>query len=181
MAGKPFYCNLNCDLSWVFVPEGSDRQMFYQACEVCKKKVMDNGQNQYFCESCQRAFDKCVPTYNFSIRISDCSGSVLLSCFGEIGETILGINANEFFAMHEDTFAVKDLTMNRLHQQPMTMVVRAKIDLDRQMSMDGPTVRYTAVRAANHSFQEANQNLIDLLKAYGEEPDMAQQEEVNFF
>ena len=40
MGGKPFYCNLNCDLSWVFVPEGTDRQMFYNACEVCKKKVI---------------------------------------------------------------------------------------------------------------------------------------------
>lgn len=25
MGGKPFYCNLNCDLSWVFVPENTDR------------------------------------------------------------------------------------------------------------------------------------------------------------
>ena len=115
MGGKPFYCNLNCDLSWVFVPEGTDRQMFYNACEVCKKKVIQNYSNEYFCESCQRAFANCVPTYNFTIRVSDCSGSAMLSCFGEIGETILGINAREFFAMHEDAQAVKDLTMNRLH------------------------------------------------------------------
>lgn len=27
--GKPFYCNLNADLSWVFVPENTERQMFY--------------------------------------------------------------------------------------------------------------------------------------------------------
>ena len=33
MGGKPFYCNLNVDLSWIFVPESPDRKMFYLACE----------------------------------------------------------------------------------------------------------------------------------------------------
>ena len=92
LTGKPYYCNLNCDLSWVFVPENADRQMFYLACEVCKKKVIQTGTN-YHCESCSRSFENMVPTYNFSIRVSDCSGTLMVSCFGEIGETILGINA----------------------------------------------------------------------------------------
>lgn len=89
---KPVYCNLNCDLSWVFVPEGSDRQMFYMACESCKKKVMES-MGRYTCESCGKASETATPTYNFSVRVSDCSGSIILSCFGEIGETILGMNA----------------------------------------------------------------------------------------
>jgi len=64
--GKQFYCNLNCDLSWVFVPENPDRQMFYQACQVCKKKMYkaDSGIG-YKCEACDRQYEKCVPTYNF--------------------------------------------------------------------------------------------------------------------
>ena len=33
-SGKPVYANLNVDLSWVFVPENTDRQMFYLACEL---------------------------------------------------------------------------------------------------------------------------------------------------
>ena len=156
LGGKPFYCNLNGDLSWVFVPESPDRKMFYQACEVCKKKVIADDTGKGFnCESCMRSYENCVPTYNFTIRVSDCSGSLMLSCFGEIGETILGINAREFFAMHEDSFAVKDLTMNRLHQTPLAMVVRARVDTER-FNESGPSVRYTAVRAAQHSFADAN-------------------------
>lgn len=91
--GKPFYCNINCDLSWVFVPENTDRQMFYMACESCKKKVIQVDRGNYQCETCQRFYESAVPTYNFSIRVSDCSGSLMLGCFGEIGETILGMNA----------------------------------------------------------------------------------------
>lgn len=90
--------------------------MFYLACKVCKKKVFkDKSGVGYNCESCMRMSEDCMPTYNFSIRVSDCSGTIMLGCFGEVGETVLGINAREFFQMHEDTFAVKDLTMNRLH------------------------------------------------------------------
>ena len=88
--------------------------MFYLASETDKKKLFSNGDGSYT-DASGRRYDNAIPTYNFSFRVSDCSGSLVLSCFGEIGETILGINASEFQAMHEDSQAVKDLTMNRLH------------------------------------------------------------------
>lgn len=159
--------------------------MFYLACEVCKKKVFkDDSGVGYNCESCMRKFEDCVPTYNFSIRVSDCSGQVMLGCFGEVGETVLGINAREFFQIHEDTAAVKDLTMNRLHEAAMTLVVRAKVDNER-FSENGPSVRYQAIRVAKHSYADANENLLMMLKAYGEMPakfsDSQQDEGVSFF
>ena len=92
----------------------------------------------------------------------------MLSCFGEVGETVLGINAQEFFQMHEDTNAVKDLAMNRLHQTPMQLVVRAKVDLDRGFTENGPSVRYQAIRVGQHSFADANESLLTKLKAYGQ-------------
>jgi len=72
--------------------------------------------------------------------------------------------------MHEDVYAVKDLTMNLLHQTPMTLVVRGKVDSERY-SDSGPSVRYTAVRAAQHSFAEHNESLLKQLTAYGEQVD----------
>ncbi len=129
MGGKPFYCNLNVDLTWIFVPENTDRQMFYLACEVCRKKVLEDPTGRgYHCENCNRHFENANPTYNFSIKVSDCSGTIMLSVFGEIGETILGISAREFHKIHEDTAAVKELTMNVLHVNALALVVRAKVD-----------------------------------------------------
>lgn len=49
----------------------------------------------------------------------------------------------------------------------MTLVVRAKIDHDR-MSDNGPSVRYTAVRATNHTYKDANEHLLKLINAYKE-------------
>ena len=61
------------------------------------------------------------------------------------------------------------------------MVVRAKVDTER-FSETGPSVRYTAVRSAVHSYANANENLLMQLKAYGEPDSSVQQEEaVSFF
>lgn len=47
----------------------------------------------------------------------------------------------------------------------MTLVVRATINRD-NYSESGPSVRYTAVRAAEHTFKSANANLLQQLQAY---------------
>ena len=51
----------------------------------------------------------------------------------------------------------------------MMLVVRAKVDNERY-SDNGPSVRYQVIRVAKHSFAEANENLLMLLRAYGEQP-----------
>ncbi len=58
--------------------------------------------------------------------------------------------------MHEDAHAVKELTMNRLHEKPMSLVIRAKIDSNGGEQV----VRYTAVRAFEHSYKNASANLL---------------------
>ena len=147
--------------------------MFYMACEYTKKKVMREDSGRYWCTSCNKYYESAIPIYNFSIRVSDCSGSIILSCFGEIGDSILGMNAREFYRIHEDTAAVKDLTMNLLNQRQMQLVVRGKVDESRNGGFDAPTVRYTAVRAAQHTFKSANESLLAQLKAYAAIPDAA--------
>jgi len=162
------------------VPESPDRQMFYLACESCRKKVSEEPGRGYYCERCSRHFGQAIPTYNFSVRVSDCSGQMSVACFGDIGETILGITAREFHQMHEDTAAVKNLAMNVLHTRQMALVVRAKIENERSMNAEGPSVRFTAVRTAQHSFKEANEGLLAHLRAYETTPEPLEQENVFF-
>ena len=40
--GKALYFTLHCDISYIFVPDSLDRQMFYLACPSCKKKVIED-------------------------------------------------------------------------------------------------------------------------------------------
>ena len=61
-----------------------ERQMYYLACPSCKKKVVDDTTG-YNCEKCQKVFDSAVPTYNFSLKISDYSSSIAVQELGENG------------------------------------------------------------------------------------------------
>ena len=40
--GKPFYCKLMCELTWLYVPlDEFERPMFYFACQACRRKVVE--------------------------------------------------------------------------------------------------------------------------------------------
>ena len=72
------------------------------ACPDCKKKVVEE-HNGYRCESCAKLHQKANPTYNFSARISDYSGTAIASFLGDIGDEIMGISASEFKTLKEKT------------------------------------------------------------------------------
>ena len=71
--------------------------MFYLACPVCKKKVMEEGMDTYSCERCSRTFETVVPTYNYSVKISDFTQTITLQCMGEVGESLMGMSAQKFY------------------------------------------------------------------------------------
>ena len=74
LEGKPFYCNIYADLTWVFVQDSPERRpMFYLACPDCRKKVIDDGRG-YQCENCNKCHEEAKPTYNFGFKVQDCSG-----------------------------------------------------------------------------------------------------------
>ena len=51
--GKPFYAEVHCEIQIIYVPDNGDRQMFYLACQTCKRKVVDDSHG-YRCENCNK-------------------------------------------------------------------------------------------------------------------------------
>ena len=93
MNGEPFYCGISGVLTWITIPlDVMDRPMYYLACQICKRKVVD-AQTSYECIVCEKKFEDAVPTYNFSVQVSDSSGALWVNCFGETGDAILGMTA----------------------------------------------------------------------------------------
>jgi len=75
---KSAYFTVNCFIQWVFTNENSpDRQMFYMGCKACKKKVFDV-EDGYRCEKCNKNYDEAVPTYNFTVKVTDNTDSIQL-------------------------------------------------------------------------------------------------------
>jgi len=91
---KSLFFKCSGALTWFSGDES--KPYYYLACPSCKKKVAEE-LNGYRCENCAKSFAKANPTYNFSIKFSDLSGNVFLSCFGETGDKILGIHAAKFY------------------------------------------------------------------------------------
>ena len=67
-----------------------------------------------------------MPTYNFGLKIGDCSGALTVNCLGESGESILGMNSVEFHGIHGELDRVKALAMSQ-QWKPMTMTLQGKL------------------------------------------------------
>lgn len=64
MSGEsPAYFVISGIISVIFCgDENNPKPMFYLACQICKKKVMDESTG-YRCERCEKTFQDAVPTY----------------------------------------------------------------------------------------------------------------------
>ena len=147
-SGKPFYCAIYGELTWVFVQDSPERRpMFYLACPTCKKKVIDDGRG-YHCEACNKVHEEARPTYNFGIKVQDCSGSTTIQCLGDTGEAVLGLTAADLYQLRDDFEEMKTLNLS-LILTPFKITVRGKIDNSGYSQTENgmPEVRYTAVRA----------------------------------
>lgn len=88
-----------------------ERQMFYEACPDCKKKVAPNDHsNGFYCERCSKVHEKCKVTYNFTTRLADFSGCIYVQTMGEnVGDSMIGMSAENF----RQTFDLKDMGMQQ--------------------------------------------------------------------
>ena len=66
-----------------------DKGFYYVACKECKKKVVDE-----HCEKCRNTSGTKI-SYMFNMRISDGTGSLWVHVFGEQGDNLIGVPAEE--------------------------------------------------------------------------------------
>lgn len=76
----------------------------YPACreEGCNKKVVDLQGEGWRCERHEKVFESPQWRYIMSVNVSDHSGQLWLSCFDDVGRTIMGIGANELMEIKEN-------------------------------------------------------------------------------
>lgn len=79
-----------------YVGRIKDQGFYYDACATpdCLKKVVDVG-NGYQCEKCEKTHENCLRRYTLNIQLIDSYDSIWVSCFNDVGETLLGHTADE--------------------------------------------------------------------------------------
>ena len=75
-----------------FIKDSSER-LYYLACpeENCRKKVIESEHpGKYRCDTCNKLFDTCVPTYMLLARVADLSDSLYINFYRGQAEAIMG-------------------------------------------------------------------------------------------
>jgi len=88
---KGIYAAIPCSVISVIYEKGYT----YNGCKKCKKKILEKA-----CDRCKEE-NAATPYYLFNIRISDGSDSCWVSCFGDLGQQLLGKPATEVVALQE--------------------------------------------------------------------------------
>ena len=111
--------------------------------------------------------------YNFALKVSDFTGSLLVQCLGETGDNFLKMGADEFFEVKDNLERVRDIAQKALMRETLSIVIRAKPDTGGYSQGDeGPRMRYTVVRSAPYEVKQDNQSLVKRLQIYSKKPEL---------
>lgn len=116
-----------------FITKAKDQNALYKACpkETCKKKMTerDEGSGEYYCEKCSETYYNCKHCLILQVSVTDASGSIWSSIFGEDGEKLMGYEAEELYNLlqqgnqkrYEDAFKA-------VEYKPMVFKLATKVN-----------------------------------------------------
>ncbi len=102
----------------------------YPACrsEGCNKKVTDMGDGTWRCEKCNVNHDRPSYRYIMSVNVNDHTGQLWLSCFDDVGKTIMGKTADELMEIREQDETKVAAEFEAANCRKLNFRCRAKMD-----------------------------------------------------
>ncbi|KAJ3676427.1 hypothetical protein LUZ60_003839 [Juncus effusus] len=98
----------------------------YTACPLirgdrtCSKKVTNNGDGSWRCDTCLQNFAECDYRYILQFQISDHTGVIYVTAFQEAGEEIMGISAKDLYLIkfeEQDEVKYSEIIKNAIFSQ----------------------------------------------------------------
>ena len=144
----------------------NDDKSYYLACpqESCKRKVVEEATG-WRCESCNRTYASCVPTYMLSARISDSSDSQFFNFYRNEGTVLMGMPAEKLRDLKEqgDIQVINEAYNDRIYRQ-FTFLV--KVRMRPGYGGQEQKVDYVCCKVMPHSYKNENEMLLKRLKIY---------------
>lgn len=140
-----------------------DRDVWYNACKQCKKKVVEAaGAGGWVCEKCNQTFVDCDRRYILRVTACDHTGSYWLNAFNEQGEAIVGYPAQQIAMWKETQSPEYEKAFGDALFREFTMKVKAKED-----SYQGENRVQVTVNQCNPlNYAEQTKRLQELIAAY---------------
>ncbi|KAB8076327.1 hypothetical protein BDV29DRAFT_170346 [Aspergillus leporis] len=138
--------------------------MCYPAClsENCNKKVAELDPGQWRCERCDKTHSRPEYRYIMLISVSDHTGQLYLSCFDEVGRSMMGTSADQLMEIRQnDEKAAGDIFQDA-NCRTWNFRCRAKID----NFGDQQRIRYQIVSAKPVNYSEEALRLADMIDSY---------------
>ena len=122
---KPDYFSTKATIAYI-KPES----FAYPAClnETCNKKVVEDGNGSWHCESCDADHPKPEYRYIMSLNVNDHTGQLWFSCFDDVGRMVMGMSADQLMELKENDSAGMDKALENANCKTFTFKVRAKMD-----------------------------------------------------
>jgi len=114
-----------------FISHIRDENLYYNGCPDCMRKVSEE-ENGWRCLNCNKFLQQCSVRYIPSIKMSDSTGSIYATAFGDISDDLIGYKAEEMknFQMTNETYyrqVLKECCYKQKH-----FVVSARMKLSNQ-------------------------------------------------
>ncbi|KAI5926981.1 replication factor-A protein [Camillea tinctor] len=134
----------------------------YPACsnEGCNKKVIDQGDGTWRCEKCDIAHARPQYRYIMSVNVNDHTGQMWLSCFDDVGRSIMGMSADELMELKENDEDRVSAIFEGANCAKFSFRCRAKMD----NYGENQRVRYQVMSAAPIDFKAEALKLADMIK-----------------
>ena len=95
----------------------------------CQKKVMQNQDGQWFCESCGKAFPAPAYRYMLNLEVVDYTESRYVSMFNDEAERLLGMKAEEINALQLSNSEAYERVFQNALLKEFVMTLRVKVRL----------------------------------------------------
>ncbi|KAB8230543.1 hypothetical protein BDV23DRAFT_38979 [Aspergillus alliaceus] len=138
--------------------------MCYPAClsEGCNKKVTELDPGQWRCERCDKTHPRPEYRYIMLISVSDHTGQLYLSCFDEVGRSMMGITADQLMEIRQNDEKAAGDIFQEANCRTWSFRCRAKVD----NFGDQQRIRYQIVSAKPVNYSEEASRLVDMIDSY---------------
>ncbi|XP_071702336.1 replication protein A 70 kDa DNA-binding subunit A-like [Rutidosis leptorrhynchoides] len=143
----------------------------YTACPLmrneqqCSKKVTNNGDGKWRCDTCDQTVDQCDYRYILGLQIQDHTGLIWVTAFQEAGKEIMGISAKDLYCIkyeEQDEEKFAEIVRNVLHTK-----YNFKLKVKEETYNDEQQVKSTIVKADKIEFLSETSFFLDLIKKDG--------------
>ncbi|CAG8444238.1 3605_t:CDS:1 [Ambispora leptoticha] len=129
---------------------------YYTACPNCKKKVIDNEDDSWFCSKCEETIEQPDYRYLFTVGVLDYSGLIWVSAFHDTALKLLGIEASELLQMERNEYNKFEATFKSMRFKSFVFSCRAKSEY----YQNNEKIKYTLVEVQPLNYVEEGYNLI---------------------